>query len=221
MGLMLSTLTGADEETKTTKTARGGLLAQTDHYRFEVFCYTTGVRVFPGTRAGTPIETAGLSGTATFHHPKSPKVWFSRPLRPVAGSGGTSGSLDLGVGLEKAPATGGRVTFDISGLPDAAEPTASFTVPLEFVPGSAVTRPVVPQGGTPAVPRYTYGPGYSGYGYYETTSPAATSAPSARTRVYAVPSRSSGSGESVGGRYRDWTVGRDNPISKPWLKPMD
>jgi hypothetical protein len=221
LGFMFSGLTGADEETKTTKTERGGILAQTDRHQFEVFFYPTGARVFPSTRAGAPVETSILSGTASFYHPNSPNLWFSRALHPMAGAGGSQGSLDLAVGLEHAPATGARVTFELSGLPDASESTARFTVPLEFVSAPHPTRPVAPQGGTSAGPRYTYGPGYYGYGYYERTSPAPSNPRAAGSSVYSVPSRSYSPGESVGGRHRDWTVGRDNPIAKPWLRPMD
>jgi hypothetical protein len=213
--------TGADEATKTAKSARGGLLASTDRYQFEVFFYATGARVFPSTRAGAAVETAHLSGTASFYHPNSPNLWFSQALHPVVSSGGIPASLDLAIGLEHAPTTGGRVTFELSGLPDAAELTARFTVPLEFVSTPHATQPVAPRGGASAGPRYTYGPGYYGYGYYERTSPAPATPRVMGSPVYRVPSRSYSPGESVGGRHRDWTVGRDNPISKPWLRPMD
>jgi hypothetical protein len=221
LAIGLAGAAGAGDGAKVAKSARGGLLGQTDRYQFEVFVYLTGVRLFPSGRDGKALDTAPLSATATFHHPNSPNVWFSRPLLPVAGSGAWAGSLDLVVGLENAPATGARVTFDISGLPDPSESTATFTVPLEFAPGVTLPRPVATPGASASAPRYTYGPGYSGYGYYESTS-AATSSPRATgTRVFTAPRRSSSANDFVGGRNRDWTVGRDNPIAKPWLRPMD
>jgi hypothetical protein len=222
LGIGLAGAAGAGDGSNSTKSARGGLLATTDRYQFEVFCYPTGLRLFPSSKDGTALDTALLSGTASFHHPNSPNVWFSRPLRPVVGRGATSGSLDLAVGLENAPATGARVTFEISGLPDPSESTATFTVPLEFVSAPASTRAVVTQGASASAPRYSYGPGYYGYGYYESTSPVTSSPRTTGARVYTTaPSRSYSAGESVGGRHRDWTVGRDNPIAKPWLRPMD
>jgi hypothetical protein len=221
LGFMFSGATGAGQETKTTKTERGGLLAQTDRYQFEVFFYPTGVRVFPSSRTGAPVDTEHLSGTASFYHPNSPNLWFSQPLRPVAGSGGKPGSLDLGVGLAHAPATGARVTIELSGLPDTSESTATFTVPLEFVTAPVHTQPVAPRGGAPAVARYTYGPGYYGYGYYERTSPAARSRPSGIHNPITSPGMFSGSDMIVGPHHRDWTTGRSSPIAKPWLRPMD
>jgi hypothetical protein len=208
---------GAQEEAKPVKTERGGLLAQTDRHQFEVFFYPTGVRVFPSSRTGTPVDTAALSGTASFYHPNSPNLWFSQPLRPVEGAGGQPGSLDLAVGLAHAPATGARVAFHLSGLPDSAESTATFTVPLGFV----TAQTVAPHGGAPAVPRYTYGPGYYGYGYYERTSPARHSRPSGVHNPVTTPGMFSGGEMIVGPYHRDWTTGRSSPIAKPWLRPMD
>jgi hypothetical protein len=223
LGFLFSSPTGAADETKTTKTERGGLLAHTDHYQFEVLFYHTGVRVFPSSRSGAPVATAYLSGTASFYHPNSPNLWFSQPLRPVVGAGGKPGSLDLAVGLAHAPATGARVTFELSGLPDSAEPTATFTVPLEFVSATtpAHAQPVAPHGGVPAVPRYTYSPGYYGYGYYERTGPATHSRPSGVHNPVTSPGMFSGGEMIVGPYHRDWTTGRTSPIAKPWLRPMD
>jgi hypothetical protein len=212
----------AQEETKPAKSARGGLLAKADRHQFEVFFYPTGVRVFPQDEAGAAIDASQLAGTATFYHPNSPRPWFSRPLR------GTPAFLELAIGLSHAPQSGAKVAFEISGLSGTAESKAAFTVPLEFVPQPAV-RPTVAQPTAPAVaapsPRYVYGPGYYGFGYYQ--NPGPESAPTSRSGPtvygYGTPSGRSSSGGS--GVTRDWSTGRDYPagglISKPWLRPTD
>ena len=214
---------GAQEASPSAKSARGGLLAKTARHQFEVFFFPTGVRVLTETAAGQPVDASRASGTATFYHPNSPQPWFSRPLRGTAQAG-----LELAIGLGNAPATGGKVTFELSGLTDPAESSASFTVPLEFVATSpagstAATHPAPPQDGTATVPRYVYRPGSSGYGYYPYSSPTAASRPPASEyRVYSSPSRHFRSdGDTVGAGHRDWTTGRDSPLAKPWLRPMD
>lgn len=208
----------AQEQTKVSKTTRGGLLATTPQHQFEVFFYPTGVRVFPQTRAGQPVDASQATGTATFYHPNSPSPWFARPLR---GTAGQASSLELALGLGNAPASGAKVTFEVSGLADASEPKATFTVPLEFVPQPSA-QPAAPQGGVATVPRYTYGPGYYGYGYYPYSSPTAASPPASAYYRYSAPSgHYRGDGDSVGPGHRDWTTGRDNGLAKPWLRPMD
>lgn len=205
----------AQETTKVAKTARGGLLATTPQHQFEVYFYPTGVRVFPLAATGQAVDVSRAAGTATFYHPNSPRPWFSRPLRS------TRGSLDLAVGLGNAPASGTKVAFEVTGLADSSEPKATFTVPLEFVP-QPTAQPAAPLGGVAAVPRYTYGPGYSGYGYYPYSSPTAASPPASAYHTYSSPSRHySSDGDSVGPGHRDWTTGRDSPLAKPWLRPMD
>ncbi len=52
----------AQEQTKVSKTTRGGLLATTPQHQFEVFFYPTGVRVFPRTRAGQPVNVSQAGG---------------------------------------------------------------------------------------------------------------------------------------------------------------
>lgn len=210
---------GAGQEgTKIARTTRGGLLATTTHHQFEVFFYRTGVRVFPQAGPGHPVDVSRATGTATFYHPNSPSAWFTRPLR---GMPGPAGSLNLAIGLGNAPASGAKVTFEVAGIFDNSEPRSVFTVPLEFVPQSTV-RPTAPQGGVAAVPRYTYGPGYYGYGYYPYSSPTAASPPASAYHTYSSPSRHyRGDGDSVGPGHRDWSTGRENPLAKPWMRPMD
>ena len=162
----------AQEEVKPARSARGGLLAKSDHHQFEVFFYPTGARVFPQDHAGTAVDASQLAGTATFYHPNSPEPWFTRTLR------GTTESLDLAIGLSHAPQSGAKVAFEITGLSGTAD-KAAFTVPLEFAPQPAAqpTAPAV----VARSPRFVYGPGYYGFGYYQypgpETAPAQRSAP--------------------------------------------
>lgn len=240
----------AQAESKPVRSARGGLLAKAQHSQFEVFFYTTGLRVFPQDAAGEPLDAAKLTGTATFYHPNSPKPWFVRPLRaPTATPGQAAASLDLVIGLGKVPPTGAKVMFEIAGLPDPAEPTVTFTVPFEFVknpPQAPATHPMPPQGEVMLSPLYIYTPGYYGLGYYRypgpETAPPSRRGPAVPLSGYGrVPSASpsspipyvsgghavsilpstSGSNATVGPGHRDWTTGRDIPLAKPWLRPMD
>jgi hypothetical protein len=123
----------AQEGAKPARSARGGALASIGAYRFEVFFYTTGLRVFPEDGNGAPLDAAKLTGTATFYHPNSPEPWFARPLHPSAAPGRASESLELALDLSTVPPTGARVAFEISGLPSPADPVAKFTLPFEFV----------------------------------------------------------------------------------------
>ena len=129
----------AGDEKGGVKPQHGGVVSSTDAYRFEVVFERTGLKVYPLTRDGKPIDAPGLAGTATFYHPNSPKPWFSRELG--RGSGKRSTSLDLAMGLASVPETGAKVTFKITGLADAAEPAAEFTTPVRFV---AAARPAAP-----------------------------------------------------------------------------
>jgi hypothetical protein len=208
----------AQDQAKVARSTRGGLLATTAHHQFEAFFYPTGVRVFARDHSGAAIDATKLDATATFYHPNSPKAWFSRPLR------GTGESLDLAIGLENAPRSGAKATFQVSGLPGGDESVATFTVPLEFVPQPTVAQPTAPGAVAPS-PRHVYGPGYYGFGYYQYPGPEAAPAHSNGPTVYgySAPSARSRSGSS--GVTHDWSTGRDYPagglISKPWLRPMD
>jgi hypothetical protein len=140
-------------------------------YRFEVFYYTTGLRVFLEDSAGSPIDASKLAGDATFYHPNSPKPWFARPLRPAAAAPGqASESLDLAIDLRTVPPTGASVTFAITGLPDPAEPAARFTLPFAFVkvPSAAPTArraTAVAHGYAPIAPEAHFFPSA---GFYNT-----------------------------------------------------
>jgi hypothetical protein len=113
-------------------------LATVGAYQFEIFFYTTGLRVFPWDAKRVALDASRLTGTATFYHPNSPEPWFARPLHPAAaGPGQAAESLDLALDLTVVPPTGARVAFEISVLSDPVSPTAKFTVPFEFVASPA------------------------------------------------------------------------------------
>jgi hypothetical protein len=135
--------------TQASLSPRGGNLAKTEHHQFEVFFYKTGLRVFPGDAAGKPLAVSSLTGTATFALPGAPKP-FVYPLQGAApGSGPAPTSLDLGLDLSKVPVSGTKVTLDITGLPDPAEPAATFTLPFVLT-GAATTATTTPRRNLPA-----------------------------------------------------------------------
>lgn len=240
----------AQEVPTPTKSARAGSLIKTGRYQFQVFFYPTGVRIFPRDKAHIPIDASHLSGTVTFYHPRSPRPWFERPLHTApAGAGQPSPSLDLMIGLTTVPPMGARVTFQIKGLPDPAESMVTFTIPFKLKnepPEAPVAHPTPPQGGVAPNPRYVYGPGDFGFGYYRysgpETAPPHRSGPAFPLSGYgqvlsANPSSplpylsgchavsilpsASGSDAAVGPGHRDWRTGRDVPLAKPWLRPRD
>jgi hypothetical protein len=135
------------EAPQTSLTPRGGVLARTEHYQFEVIFYKTGVRIFPRDAAEKPVAVASLAGTATFALPGAPKP-FVYPLQGApAEKAPAASSVDLALDLSKVPASGTKVTFQINGLPDPAEPSASFTVPFVLpgnAPVAAAPRRIVP-----------------------------------------------------------------------------
>jgi hypothetical protein len=170
----------AQEATNPAKSDRGGLLASSSQHQFEVFFDTAGPRFFPQKAEGARRDASKLAGPATFCRPNSPKTWLSRPLHgPTATSGAAATPLDLVIGLGKVLPTGVKVTFEIVGLLDPAELTATSTVPFEFVkvpPEASAAYPMPPQGGVVLSPRYLHAPGYYGFGY-----PGPESAPPSRS----------------------------------------
>lgn len=214
------------QEPTVAKSARGGLLAKSAHNQFEVLFFPTGLRLFPLDSAGHGIDASKLTATATFYHPNSPKPWFTRPLSGATTSDRhASASIDLVIGLGTVPPKGAKVTFEVSGLPDSGDSAVVVTVPVEFVAAQVASNLTPPPGRAAPDPRYVYGPGYYGFGYYQYpgphAAPAATRAPTVYN--YNTPARGSSGGSSRSSR--DWTTGRDLPsgglISKPWLRPMD
>ena len=226
--LMLGGITGiepfrpvaAQDVPSSAKTARGGLLAKTEHYQFEVFFYRTGLRVFPQSVHGTPVDVSKLTGTATFSLPGAPEP-FVYTLKGASAAGGRGPeSLDLGLDLSKVPAAGSKVAFEIGGLGAHAGGHVSFTVPFELVPSLAEPRPSPSMGHAPGAPspRFIYGQGYYGQGYYQQSEQAAPVARSPSHSTYTVPS-SSGSFSGGSHPFRDWSTGRDIPLAKPWMRP--
>ena len=122
----------ADDGHKHGAPLHGGKVAMTDEYHFEAVFTKDGLKVYPRTHEDKPLDTAKLAGTATFYHPTAPKKpWFEQKLTPPAAKAGeASSSLSASVDLSKVPATGTTVTFKIRGLPEAAQPEATFTVPF-------------------------------------------------------------------------------------------
>jgi len=111
--------------------AHGGAQAQTKHYHFDATFSTTGLRLTVHGPDHKSVDVSGLRAKATFYHPSTTKPWFMRELRPSAASQGrVPTSLELVMNLGKVPAQGARVAFQVSGLPDPGEPTATFTVPF-------------------------------------------------------------------------------------------
>ena len=211
----------------TTRTAQGENLAKTARHKFEVFFYTTGLRVFPFDAAGGPIDVAKLGGTATFYHPNSSKPWFSRSLRVGTNTPGQAQrSLDVVIDLATVPPTGSKVVFEVTGLTDSTEPSALFTVPVSFVTASVESvagLPAAPARAAAPSPRYVYGPGYYGYGYYIYPGPEVAPAQSVGPAVYGYGTSSphGSSSDTVGPGHRDWSTGRSNGLAKPWMRAMD
>ena len=100
----------------------GGTLERSQRFQFEVVCARDGLKVYPFTPEGKPLDAAKLTGTATFYHPNTPNPWFDRALRPAGAiPGQASASLDLSMGLSIVPVTGAKVSFEITGLSDPAK----------------------------------------------------------------------------------------------------
>ena len=129
---------------------RGGILERTKHYHFEVVFTDTGVKVYPYGMDGKPLDIARMAGTVTFYHPNSPQPWFNRPL---SGTGQAKESLDCAINLSKVPAQGAKATFEVAGLPDMTEPSASFAVPITLSRSSPT--PAVRPAPAPAAVTYT------------------------------------------------------------------
>lgn len=136
LALGLNSLAPADDDHKHGAPLHGGKVAMTKEYHFEVVFAKDGLKVFPRSHEDRPIDASRLSGTATFYHPSSPKPWFERKLAPAAGSPGKApSSIGTVVDLSKVPTTGAKVEFKVEGLPEAAETTASFSIPFAVASG--------------------------------------------------------------------------------------
>ncbi len=133
--------TAAQDTPSPARTARGGFLAKSDHHQFEVFFYRTGLRVFLQSIHGTPVTVSKLTGTATFTLPGAPKPFVYAIKGSPAVGGRDPESLDLSLDLSRVPASGAKVTFQLEGLGDPAEPRTTFSVPFTPVQRPSVTAP--------------------------------------------------------------------------------
>jgi hypothetical protein len=137
--LALGGLALADDGHKHGAPLHGGKVAMTQEYHFEVVFAKDGLKVYPRTHEDKPIDASRLTGTATFYHPNSPKPWFERKLAATAASPGQAvASIGTTIDLSKVPATGARVEFKVAGLPEVAEPTATFAVPFAFAASNEI-----------------------------------------------------------------------------------
>ena len=130
LSLGLGCLASADDGHKHGAPLHGGRVAMTKEYHFEVVFSKDDLKVYPRSHEDQPVDASRLTGTATFYHPSSPKPWFERKLAPTAASPGKAPTIGTAIDLSKVPATGAKVEFKVEGLPEAAETTASFTVPF-------------------------------------------------------------------------------------------
>ena len=129
----------ADDGNKHGAPLHGGKVAMTKEYHFEVVFAKDGLMVYPRSHEDQPVDASRLTGTATFYHPSSPKPWFEQKLAPAAASPGKApSSIGTAVDLAKVPATGTKVAFRVEGLPEAAETTASFSVPFAVAPNGEI-----------------------------------------------------------------------------------
>jgi hypothetical protein len=214
LAVIVASLAWAQDESRFAKSPRGGLKVTTAHYRFEVFFYETGARVFATTAGEAAIDASRLAGSVTFYHPNASSAWFARPLTSHAGE-----SLDVGVTLTNAPERRTKAVFEVNGLPDPSEPTARFTLPLEFV--APRSEPAEAPVAAPTTAPYVSAHGYYGAGYYrnsEYTAPA--SGGDELGNIDGTPGFRYGE-TSVGPGHRDWSAGRTLPLAKPWLQPID
>ncbi|RUL84685.1 hypothetical protein [Tautonia sociabilis] len=109
----------------------GGTLAQTERHRFEVVFEPGGLRVYPVGDDLAPGAVAGLKGRAYVLLPGASQYSAPIELRPVATAPeGPPDALAAEADLAALPAEGTRVTLQVWKLPDPAETTAQFTLPL-------------------------------------------------------------------------------------------
>jgi hypothetical protein len=79
-------------------------------------------------------------------------------------------------------------------------------------------RAQAPSSATPAsTPRYYYGWGYNGWGYYY--YPTAPAAATFRGGFYSAPARSYDRGTSTSHLPQDYT-GRHDGLARPWIRPL-
>lgn len=119
----------------------GGAEAKTKRHHFEAIFSTSGMKLIAHRADHKAIDAMTLAATATFYLPSAPnKPWFRADLKPGRPSAdGTAEALELAVDLSKVPASGAKVAFRVSGLPDPSEPTVEFTVPFALAKSGGLT----------------------------------------------------------------------------------
>ena len=118
----------------------GGVEAKSKRHHFEAMFAKGGVRLYVHGADHNSVDVSHLSASATFYHPSSSKPWFTRKLRPAATAAGQlPTSLDLPMDLSRVPTKGAKVSFEVSGLPDPGETTATFTVPFTLADDDSIT----------------------------------------------------------------------------------
>jgi hypothetical protein len=139
-GLVFSGLAMAYQGHDHSQAAQGGATAHSERHHFEVKFSKTGLTLAVHGRDHKPVDISHVRATATFFHPNSPKPWFTRTFRPVTNAAEQStGSLDLPLNLSRVPATGAKVTFQVTGLTDPGESTVTFTVPFTLASEGSIT----------------------------------------------------------------------------------
>jgi hypothetical protein len=141
LALGLSGLASAHEGHDHGAATHGGVEAKTKRHHFEVVFSKTGVKLYAHGPDQEAVDLSRAAARATFYHPSTPeKSWFERELRPTPASPGQApASLDLALDLGNVPASGVKVAFQVSGLPDPEEPTAQFTVPFALGNSGEIT----------------------------------------------------------------------------------
>jgi len=204
--------------TKLAHSKRGRILVAAEGYRFEVFFYRSGVRVFLLDNAGNAVDTSRLTASATFYHSSAPEEpWFSRPLEPdPTDTDDKPSSLVLRIGLAKVPEKATIVAFEIIGLYGPTASTATFRIPLEFVAKAAA-----PDAEISAEPRPIASPGNDGSLANVVSGPSPPPGPAQAAPTYLGTPINTGGNTSMNltttGLMRgDWTTGRSNlPLSDP------
>ncbi len=139
IAMSLVVAASAEEEHKHAAPLHGGKVAMTKEYHFEVVFAKDGLKVYPRTHQDKPLDASRLAGTATFYDSDSSKPRFEHNLTPAPASPGrATESLGAGRDLSKIPTSGAKVVFKVSGLPDAAEPVATFTAPFALAASNEI-----------------------------------------------------------------------------------
>ncbi len=139
LALGLGALAGAQEGHDHGAAPHGGTVAKTQRHQFEVVLRTNGLNLYPIGQKDAPVDVSRLTGTVTFTLPGASKPFTYRLKAAAPVAGRTPDSLALAVDLTKVPTKGSKVTFQIGGLADPAEPTATFTVPFALAEAGVIT----------------------------------------------------------------------------------